>query len=644
MLESFHAKKREITATVAEIVTLGTRIGAKSLAARVDEELVKKLEADRFHLVVVGEFNHGKTTFVNALLSRELLPVGVTPTTAVIHHLEYGEKPSAAVVYESGERRELPVDEVRKYAVSGAGGAAGGSEVKYLEVFVPSPILKERIVLVDTPGVNDLSLQRADITYSYIPKSDAVLFLLDAGQPLKESERVFLQEKLLSQSRNKIVFVVTKRDIWDAAEEREALAYIRTELDKILPNAPIFPVSAQRALEGGEAQSGMPELIKHLMSFLAEERGRILLDNALGQAIDVSLLLSKGIDARKRAVQMSSVELGRRIDFLEKDLAGQAKTLEQRRSFIREEVAATKAWVRRDLDHFVDDIIKQVPALIDNAKPDEIKMHLGPFLERTMVEWVQKETKEIGLALETLAEKTIALVRDDANDSAKRLSEAFGHDVKAPDVQVDVLGHHIGITALFTVGLGVLFTNLLLGGGLIAAALPLAWYLRGREERLTREKAREIAPAAVREAAQRLGPKLEEMITDFAKKLDAWVVTAGDELHRELIEILKQAKLEHDAGAAGVTNALASCEEQGTQLARVETKLRDLRSALWPKAGAPAQPGEPAPSPPDGASPPEGPAPEGLAEGSGPAVGASPPVEGGAAAPPSDIVHTEDAG
>lgn len=590
MLESFHAKKREVAATVAELVTLGSRIGAKSLAAKVDEELVKKLEADRFHLVVVGEFNHGKTTFVNALLSRPLLPVGVTPTTAVIHHLEFADEPRASVVFESGERRDLPIEQVRKYAVSGElrhdGPAQEPSEVKYLEVFVPSPILKERIVLVDTPGVNDLSLQRADITYSYIPKSDAVLFLLDAGQPLKESERVFIQDKLLAQSRNKIIFVVTKRDIWDESEEKEALAYVRTELDKILPGAPIFPVSAQRALEADEAKSGMPELVAHLMSFLAEERGRILLDNALGQALDISSLLAKGVGARKRAVQMSHEELSRRIEFLEKDLAGQARTLEQRRGFIREEVSAIKAWVRRDLEHFVDDILKQLPALIDDAKSDEIKLHLAPFLERTMVEWVQKETKEIGVALESLAERTIALVRDDANDSAKRLSDAFGTDVKAPDVQVDVLGHHIGITALFTVGLGVLLTNALLGGGLLLATLPLAWFLRGREERMTRERAREIAPAAVREASQRLGPKLEEMISDFAQKLDAWVVTAGEELHRELIEILRSARVEQESGAEGVSGALAACEDQSAQLGRLEQRMGELRAGLMAKAPA----------------------------------------------------------
>ena len=79
-------------------------LGAKSVAARITNDLVKKLDADRFHLVVVGEFNHGKTTFVNALLGASILPVGVTPTTAVIHHLEY-----AAELYGLGRNAIGPI-------------------------------------------------------------------------------------------------------------------------------------------------------------------------------------------------------------------------------------------------------------------------------------------------------------------------------------------------------------------------------------------------------------------------------------------------------------------------------------------------------------------------------------------------------
>ena len=191
MLEAFREKKLDVTLALSDLSEIAARLGAKTLKERIDRDLVRKLEEDRFHLVVVGEFNHGKTTFVNALLGQNVLPVGVTPTTATIHHIKYADMPEATVVYSSGTRETIPFDQAKSFAV---GGGMEAENVDFLEVGFPALLLKERILLVDTPGVNDLSLQRADITYSYIPRADAVLFLLDAGQILKESERVFLQE------------------------------------------------------------------------------------------------------------------------------------------------------------------------------------------------------------------------------------------------------------------------------------------------------------------------------------------------------------------------------------------------------------------------------------------------------------------
>jgi ribosome biogenesis GTPase A/uncharacterized coiled-coil protein SlyX len=607
MLESFHQKRDEVIATLRDLMTLAERVGARSLGAHVGGDLVKKLEADRFHLVVVGEFNHGKSTFVNALLGAHVLPVGVTPTTAVIHHLQYAPEPKAEIVYASDKRVALPFEQVRMFSVGGEkaphhsvsmgnpagvpqtppGGRAGGSaedEINYLEVSYPAELLRERIVLVDTPGVNDLSLQRADITYSYIPRSDAVLFLLDAGQPLKESERVFLQDKLLGQSRDKIVFVVTKRDIWDEGEQKEALAYVRTELGKLVKNPQVFAVSAEQALDGKVEGSGMPELLAHLTRFLAEERGRILLDNALGEGIASGVLLRKGIDARRRASAMSSEELERRIHLLEKDLAGQSRTIEERRAGIREDVAAIRAWVKRDLDRFVDDTTRQIPEVIDNASADDIKRHLGSFMEKTFAEWAQAETREIAGALEQVAEKTIALVREDAHDVAKRLGDALGGDLKAPDVSVDTFGYDVGVVALGLVGLGVAVTNLLLGGVLMAAALPLAWYVRGKVEVETKQRAKEFAPEALREAAAKIGPKLDEMIQEFAGRLDAWVVTAGEELHREVIEVLGATRTERAATHSTLEANIQVCDDQITALGELNGKLEGMRGALWTPA------------------------------------------------------------
>ena len=191
MLETFHEKRAEVIRVLSTLVDLAGDIGAKSLGNRVTQDVVHKLEADRFHLVVVGEFNHGKTTFVNALLGRTVLPAGVTPTTAVIHHIGWSKDPHASLVLSSGAHEELPFDAIGSFAVSGGATKDSKDAVKYLEVGFPSPLLEQGVLLVDTPGVNDLSLQRADITYSYIPRSDAVLFVIDAGQPVKDSERAF---------------------------------------------------------------------------------------------------------------------------------------------------------------------------------------------------------------------------------------------------------------------------------------------------------------------------------------------------------------------------------------------------------------------------------------------------------------------
>jgi hypothetical protein len=299
-------------------------------------------------------------------------------------------------------------------------------------------------------------------------------------------------------------------------------------------------------------------------------------------------MLKKGIDARRRAGSMTREELTRRIGLLEQDLAGQSRTIAERRAAIREEVAAVKAWVGRDLEHFTDDVIRQLPAVIDSASAEEVRMHLGAFLEKTFTAWAQQETGEIAAALETLAERTIALVREDARDTAKRLSETLGTDVRSPNVDVDTFGYDVGVVVLITLGLGMMFTNALLGGLLTIAAPVLAVYVKEKVEVETRRKAKELAPAAIREATSKIRPKLEEMIDGFAERLDAWVVTAGEELHREVIEILRQAKVEHEAGSAAISAALIACEGESTQLTTVEARLKELRQGLEKKSAVEA--------------------------------------------------------
>ena len=584
MLEGFRERKLDVTVALQELSDIAGSLGAKSLKERLDRDLVKKMEEDRFHLVVVGEFNHGKSSFVNALLGETVLPVGVTPTTAAIHHLKYADTPESTVVFADGRRESIPFTDARKFAV---GGGSSPDHVDYLEVGYPAPLLKERILLVDTPGVNDLSLQRADITYSYIPRADAVLFLLDAGQILKESERQFLQDKLLKASRDKIVFVITKWDILNDDEKKEALAYARTQLATLVKDPVVFPISAETALQGGQnhqgmGESGMPELLAHLTTFLAEERGRILLDNALGEGLNVAGLLGKGVDARRRSLAMKTEELERRIKMLQEDLAGAAGTIEQRRIKIREDISGIKVGAQKDLDRFVEETIRQLPNVIDSAKKEDLRKFLPAFLEDTFRQWAEAEGKEIGSKLEELAEKTIALIKDDANEATKRVASTLGQDVKKLDIQIDTFRYDAGVAAVLMVGLGtMMFVNFMVGGLLTVAAPILAIVVRDRVDVEYKKRAKEQAPDVIRAAAKQVGPKLDEMIEDFAKKLDTWVVTAGQELYQEVLEVLNgsrdaRAKADHDE-----TRAKEEVEAQDKRLAKAKTRVEELRATLW---------------------------------------------------------------
>src|SRR4029079_2098333 len=108
--------------------------------------------------------------------------------------------------------------------VTVAGGHA--DEVAFVELGYPSDLLRHNIVLVDTPGVNDLNEQRAEVPYGYVPRADAVVFLLDAGQALKESEREFLKSRILEAARDRLIFVLGKMDMLSADERTAVLDYV----------------------------------------------------------------------------------------------------------------------------------------------------------------------------------------------------------------------------------------------------------------------------------------------------------------------------------------------------------------------------------------------------------------------------------
>jgi small GTP-binding protein len=211
-----------------------------------------------FLLVIVGEFNSGKSAFINALVGATVAQEGVTPTTAQINVLQYGETASREV-----RDSNLHV------------------------ITAPAPILRD-IHIVDTPGTNAIIREHEAITQQFVPRSDLVLFVTSADRPFTETERAFLEQ--VRAWGKKVVIVINKIDILTAPQVDEVRDFVADSARVLLGFSPeIFPVSARLALKAkqGEPAAWSASRFEALETFIAtslDAPGRIHLKllNPLG--------------------------------------------------------------------------------------------------------------------------------------------------------------------------------------------------------------------------------------------------------------------------------------------------------------------------------------------------------------------------
>src|SRR5829696_5443109 len=243
---------------LAELRDALARFGANDADRAALAASIRQLD-EFFLLVVVGEFNAGKSAFINALAGQRILQEGVTQTTAQIHVLKHG-----AVV-------ETSVDPQGLHVVS-----------------APVDVLRD-VHIVDTPGTNAIIREHERLTTEFVPRADLVLFVTSADRPFTETERLFMET--IRGWGKKIVIVVNKIDIFaTAAELDQVLTFVRSAARQLLGTEPeVLPVSArlaQRAKRGDPshwAASRFEALERYLADTLdAPNRFRLKLANPLG--------------------------------------------------------------------------------------------------------------------------------------------------------------------------------------------------------------------------------------------------------------------------------------------------------------------------------------------------------------------------
>jgi small GTP-binding protein len=309
------------------------------------ERSTRRLD-DLFLLVVVGEFNSGKSTLINALIGAQLLEEGVTPTTTRIHRLHWAE------------------------------GAERGVDLSGIEeIGAPAEALRH-LQIVDTPGTNALDRQHEAVTQEFVPESDLVLFVTSADRPFTESERAFIER--IREWGKKLVLVVNKVDFLTTDDDvAKVRGFIEENARQLLGFVPeIFFVSARRALaarlENGP-QATPPKAFRELERWLFEtlddgERVRLKLLNPLGVGLRLAGNHLERVVAQAELLRDDLETLDQiesQLSVYEEDLAGDFRF---RLTDVDHEL---QAFEKRGLDFFEETL--RLPRVFDLINKERIQ-------------------------------------------------------------------------------------------------------------------------------------------------------------------------------------------------------------------------------------------------------------------------------
>ncbi|HSL81221.1 MAG TPA: dynamin family protein [Thermoanaerobaculia bacterium] len=383
------AEEREVLRVLREtLAEVGA--AAEDLAAldRSTEQL-----AELFLLVVVGEFNAGKSAFINALLGRRLLAEGVTPTTAGIHRIGYGD-----VEARHPARRAFE------------------------EVTAPVELLRE-IHIVDTPGTNAIQREHEVLTRDFIPRSDLVLFVTSADRPFTESERAFLQS--IREWGKKVVVAINKIDILETEEDvRRVVEFVERGARDLLGEAPeVFPVSARKALRS-KVDGDLPP-----------ERAAELWEGSRFEPLERYIVESLDERARVRLKLSNPLGVGRRLEERYREV------LEARLTLLADDVAAIED-VERQLAAYQEDMEREF-----RYRLADVENQLHEFEARGMAFF--DDTLRVGRALDLLNKARIKeeferkVVADTPAQVEARVSELIDWLVAAELRQWQAVTRHV---------------------------------------------------------------------------------------------------------------------------------------------------------------------------------------------------------
>lgn len=401
----FKDKKDLLASLLSESAQTIEELSMSQFAGKL-QQLSEKVSNDSFKIQIVGTFKNGKSTFINSLLGEDILPTRALPCTAVVNEIKYGTEKSAVLHFRNplpekildtvpnitlqhmqthGMKNvppmEIEYDKIDQYVVIPIDGdpdeISAMSPYQAVELFYPSPLLKEGVEIIDSPGLNEAD-ERTRCTLEYLDKADAIIYLLDANRACAKDEMEIIEDILIPKGFNDMFFVANRIDQVPERERADIKKYIEQKVGKYTPNA-VYCVSALQSLEGkleGNKQktesSGMPAFESRLTEFLTKDKGRIKLAQP---ARELNNILSKeaifGAIPNQRAKLNTDVStLQARYNAAKPQLIQLESQKQQMHDQMLLRIAKSRNEIRRTILSHFREVSNKIPAWVQDYTPN----------------------------------------------------------------------------------------------------------------------------------------------------------------------------------------------------------------------------------------------------------------------------------
>jgi hypothetical protein len=291
-------------ALIVELAKQLQRLERADLAGRASAAAAR-LRRPNSIVCVVGEFKQGKSSLINALLGQNVCPVDDDLATSAITMVRFGEQPAAIVRRRDGDKEvaeQISVSDVHNW-VSETGNPLNHKHVERVEIAVPSPLLKQGLIVVDTPGMGGLGAGHAAATLAFLPFADGLIFASDASAELSAPEVEFLRRA--TELCPTVLFAQTKIDLY--SNWQRIMELNRGHIQRAGFAIPIVPVSSAlrtAALERKDREindlSRVPELVKHLGEDVVGPAKATATKRSVNDALSIIEQVSSGLQTESK--------------------------------------------------------------------------------------------------------------------------------------------------------------------------------------------------------------------------------------------------------------------------------------------------------------------------------------------------------